>query len=788
MKRSKKSVVYFILLLALITAFLFGFYGKIIISPNSYLFNSKGDGIKSYYTYAYYIQDNKSFINFEGMNYPYGDNFTYTDCHPFLSFLLKLLHPVFPGLSTYSIGILNLWMILSLGLTVIVLYFLFRELKVNHLLSALGAMGVMALSPQIFRITGHYALSYSFFIPLTIYLLVLFEKGIKRKRIFFFILFSIFFYFTIHAYLGMVAATLVLAYLAINILAELIRQRKISVKKQLLLFLSAVTPVLAYYLFVKITDTHIGRTTNPWGISEYHAELGSVFLPVISPLDKIKNALFPGVLQPWEGWSYIGLATTLILFLFIVFSIANSVKTKSLTLNKNLVENMTLRQLFIASIFILVFSLYVPFRWHGFERMINNFDFIKQFRSIGRFAWVFYFVSTIMIICITEKWVQWLLRKKMRIPAYILIMVIPLTLFGEGFYHHSYVSKEVIQSPNMFDNKQLPETLRKDIESVNIFHYQAILPFPFFCIGSENYGKTADEKIYKLTFLFSYYTKLPVIGGSMSRSSINETKNIMQLMASNFYSKNIRNDLPNDKPFLIICLNGYIDKTETDYLEKAALLVHRDEYNIYEINPEAFFENTAAKEIEKFNSVKNNLLEKDGFLVSDTSLYFKFIDFGNESSGISFEGTNGCYSGLQKDYNTLFSIETGKLSLNKKYTARFWMYNEGENYGQDCLGGMIFFQRKIGDQLEWLQPYANATNSHEINGNWSMVEISFENTDINASYDLVLKGSDIAEKTIYIDDLLFYDNDLTIYKVYDFRNKTTLFHNNHWIDFPARNR
>ncbi|HNW69825.1 MAG TPA: hypothetical protein PKI01_05455 [Bacteroidales bacterium] len=788
MKRSKKSVVYFILLLVLITAFLFGFYGKIIISPNSYLFNSQGDGIKSYYTYAYYIQDNKSFINFEGMNYPYGDNFTYTDCHPVLSFLLKLLHPVFPGLSTYSIGILNLWMILSLGLTVFVLYFLFRELKVSHLLSALGAMGIMALSPQIFRITGHYALSYSFFIPLTIYLLVLYEKGLKRKKISIFIAFSILFYFTIHAYLGMVAATMVLAYMVINILAELIRQRKITVKKQLILFLSAVLPVLAYYVFVKITDTHTGRTTNPWGISEYHAELGSIFLPVISPLDKIKNALFPGVLQPWEGWSYIGLITTLVLVLFLLFSIVSSIKTKSVSLNKNWVENITLRQLFVASIFILIFSLYVPFRWHGFERMINYFDFIKQFRSIGRFAWVFYFVSTILIICTAEKWFQWLIRKKMRIPAYILIMAIPLSLFGEGFYHHAYVSKGVIQSPNLFDNKQLPETLRKDIESVNIYHYQAILPFPFFCIGSENYGKTADEKIYKYTFLFSYYTNLPIIGGSMSRSSIPETKNIMQLMGSNFYKKNIRNDLPNDKAFLIVCLNGFTDNTEAGYLEKAALLVHRDEYSLYEINPAAFFENTATNEIEKFNSEKNKLLEKDGFLVSDTSLYFKFIDFENENPVISFEGSNGCYSGLQKDYNILFSIEKGKLPLNKKFTARFWMYNEGKNYGQDCLSGMFFFQRKIGDQLEWLQPFAHATNSHEINGNWSMVEISFENTDANASYELVLKGSDIAEKTIYIDGLLFYDNDLTIYKVYDFRNRTTLYHNNHWIDFPESSR
>jgi len=393
MENKKKAVVYFVLLLVLIAAFLFGFYGKILIHPNSYLFNSQGDGIKSYYTYAYYIQDNRSFINFEGMNYPYGENFTYTDCHPFLSFLLKIIHSIFPGSSRYNIGILNFWMILSLGLTAIFLFFLLREVKVNPLLCVLGAMGIMALSPQIFRITGHYALSYSFVIPLTIYLLLVFERGPKRFRTGVLLALCILFFFTIHAYLGMVAATTLLLYLLVNTISKLIFEKKISIKKQSLLFISAILPIVVYYLFVKITDTHTGRTTNPWGISEYHAELGSVFLPVAPPFNFIKKILFPKALQPWEGWSYIGLITTIVLVLFVVFSIVYSIKNKSLSLNKKWVDSSVLRQLFIVSLFILIFSLYVPFRWHGFERLINYFDFIKQFRSIGRFAWVFYYLS-----------------------------------------------------------------------------------------------------------------------------------------------------------------------------------------------------------------------------------------------------------------------------------------------------------------------------------------------------------------------------------------------------------
>ena len=61
---NKKSVVYFLVLIVAVTVFLSIFYGKVIMSPNSYLFNLTGDGIKNYYTYAYFIENNQSNTKF----------------------------------------------------------------------------------------------------------------------------------------------------------------------------------------------------------------------------------------------------------------------------------------------------------------------------------------------------------------------------------------------------------------------------------------------------------------------------------------------------------------------------------------------------------------------------------------------------------------------------------------------------------------------------------------------------------------------------------------------------
>ena len=65
--------------------FVYIFYSPILISPNHHQFSDKGDAIKNYYTYAYYINNNSDAINFEGLNYPYGEHFLYTDGTPGLS-------------------------------------------------------------------------------------------------------------------------------------------------------------------------------------------------------------------------------------------------------------------------------------------------------------------------------------------------------------------------------------------------------------------------------------------------------------------------------------------------------------------------------------------------------------------------------------------------------------------------------------------------------------------------------------------------------------------------------
>ena len=420
------------------------------------------------------------------MNYPYGEHFMYTDCHPILVIPLKFLADYFPCIIEYQIGILNSLMILSILLTAIVLLLLFYELNIHYLLAALGAFGITVLSPQIFRLTGHFALSYSFMIPLVILLLIKYTNKSKNSYLAILTALILISFFT-HAYLGMIATVLVLTYAFLDFLIS----TKKSIIKPIPIFISSAFPLGVFYFFVKLTDTHTGRTTNPWGIFDNHADPITVFLPTHPPFKFIKNWLFPTTDQSWEGWAYIGIFTILALLFYTFIFLKTLIKNQKLQFDTFWVDNKIVRTLLLSGFVILAFSMLLPFRL-GMKELLEYIEPIKQFRSIGRFAWVFYFTSTIFLIDVTNTLVQYLINRKKVLFGYTLLILIPVSLAVEGLAYHSEVSKTITQSPNLFDRFQLDQQFQQDLNTINSKDFQAIIPFPYYYIGSENFGKSPD--------------------------------------------------------------------------------------------------------------------------------------------------------------------------------------------------------------------------------------------------------------------------------------------------------
>jgi hypothetical protein len=750
-------------------AFVLCFYSDAFFSPNSYLFSNSNDGIKNYYTYAYHIKNNKSVTNFEGLNYPYGENFLYTDCHPILVSTLRTLATFFQSVETHAIGILNSLLLLAIILSAYILFLLLRELQVNHFLAFLGAIAITALAPQIFRIQGHFALSYSFAIPLTLLLLLRYLKGIKpQKQLLFLILFNALLLF-VHAYLGIICISILVAYF----LVEGILTRFKKAKTWKLLFSAGISMVP--FLGVKeATDFHKFRTDNPYGFFEYYADVDTILLPNQGPWQEFLFPFLPHFTQTWEGWAYIGLGTVLLLP-FIAFHFLKNFNN-SLT--------FSLSKILLASLLLLLFSFGIPFRF-GLENVLEYLPFLKQFRSIGRFAWVFYFVISLSAFYLLTVWSEKIESKTGKI---LLMLSLPLLMLAESLPYHSTIGSDISNVRNSFKKSNLDHELAALIEQINPLEFQAIVSIPFYNIGSENYQKEASTETYLNSMLLSYHTTLPLTSAHSARSSLLESRNAMQFFAPSFYQKAIQKDLPSILPFLVLLAkNEPIENAEKNLLKPVQWIKETVNLSVGLLPYDAVFKNTAQREIDAFTK-DSSLVESIGFLLSDSSKYFYTPKFNSDEITVSGKkeqfGSNKSKVINQQEQNKLLELASSTLQTTNRYEASIWVSSNAINQGQDDLNHLEFVvveKNKNGTPVQSINQKIMSTFVH-FEG-WSLVQLQFSPLTNNGKFEFYLNGNSPQPNQSFAADLLIRDVGLDVFKILE-GNKakpTVLYKNNHRI-------
>lgn len=757
-------------LAGLLLFFLVFFYGKVLWSPNSYLFNASGDGVKNYFTLVSQIKTS-SYVQSSAMNYPYGESFMYLDCHPVFTIIIKSVSKVIPFVAEYSIGIINTLMILSIAISAWFLYLIFRHFSVRPFVAVIAAFSIAVLSPQLFRITGHFALGYSFFIPLTWYMYLRFQDSEKKWKWSVLICLNALFWFFTHAYPGMIIVAFLLTCFIID---GILSYRKKFLNAQFWgnCFIQTLLPLFIFWGYIKLTDTHTGRTKNPYGFMESTSSFDAVFLPNHEPLKPILSTYIE-MEQNWEGWAYIGIGSVLGIVIFIGYLLYKLIRRQSFSLS----ESGLSRQLIVtvtASFVILLISWGYPFRWN-MEDLLDKFSIIKNFRGIGRFAWVFYFVITVASVTFIFHFFR---TSKKPLLSATPALLISLTFLAEGIPYHKEVSGLLTLTPNYFDEKHLDKEWKEVLHEIDFSKYQAIIPLPFYHIGAENFGKEGTDRIYWGSMLLGYHSGLPLTANHSGRTSIWETKNIMQMISPVFYKKEIEKDIKDSRPFLIIYSNEELLECEQDLLLRSKEVLKNKEFTFYEISKQDLFSTNTTKWFDDFKASKEQMISKNGFLLntSDSTSYLHFDSYDEKPEKITFS-KNGAFTCNKKDYTILKQFEKGELKSGKEYVASFWLYTDGYNYGQDIPNGLLFYQVQYSeDQLEWTV-VKNVDAGLNVNGNWSLIEIKFSLTDSQYDSSIVLKGDNRSKIRWHIDDLLIREADVDVYRM----QNDELFFNNHRI-------
>jgi hypothetical protein len=733
------------------------FYGRIIISPDSYLFSDSGDGIKNYYTPGYYTKYEKG-IHFSGMNEPYGEHIIYTDNQPAISSSVVLLKNIFPGIEDHMIGILNILMLFSILISVFFIYKILKKLNLPEWYAVIASLLIGFLSPQIARMAGHYALAYCCYIPVLWYVFINYFNGENKIRTSLWIIFVITLFSFIHPYYGLMGVLFFLAYSLVHVLFN-----TTGFKNILLAFfkhaLVGIIPLLIFSLWMSLTDHVTDRPSNPWGFYAYRAFFEGVFLPGESPFLDVWNYFIRIRKIDFESKAYVGFAASLVLLFTLIRWIKYLVNKKyKRILRMSLPSFLTVS--FWTGVLVLLFSMGIPFIW-GMDFLLDIITPLKQFRSLGRFAWVFYYIYTVYAAYYIFLIYRRLCINKFDTIAVFILFFLTFSWALDAYALNHYVSKLIHNKhQNAFTDEYKLKLTEAGYQPEN---FQAILPLPYYLIGSEKVGSLRDHKTESESMKASYAMHLPMIGGSASRTSLEQSKKLAGIISDPLINKPILKDLKNDKPLLLIVnKNAQLFFSECILIKNAKYIMEYESMSYYSLPLSAFNNEFQKEAITMLNY--STLLRKGNNFLTDGDPSRVIIKHYDEPDHKNFFYGNG--SMYVKEGS--FELFNGAM-IPGKYEISFWVMIDPET-----LLPVFHYQQMDSAGNTIAETNFRASDSYDIVDNWVRVNYTFKIGE-NQKVNLFLKGENYR-----VDELMIRLQDQ---KVFNNINDSTFFYNN----IPVKN-
>lgn len=768
MKRMKHRG--FWITVAFSTLLLFVYYGTVLRAPGHYMFNTEGDGLKNYFSFAWHAEHDTTMITFSGMNYPFGEHIDYPDAQPLQSNAWRMLCKAFPVMLPQTVAVINLLMLLSLVLCSVFLYGILRELSVPDLAAAVFAVLISFMAPQVLRGTqAHYALAYAWAIPSAIWLMLRQWRSMRpdcwAAAMFLIIVCWLF----THVYLGFIAAVLVLL---CGILAFLLRtgNRRASFG----MVVAPLLSLLAFWAWQKLTDTHLDRTLHPTGFFKYQMSFSTLFAPDIlfaSPLWS-KVIGLPGF-RLAEGWSYIGLGT-LTVFLVVAFLFIRSLFGKTVRSFMEAFFPPKMAIMLVAGLLMLLLAFGLPFDpWC--KECLWHTPVLGQFRAPARFGWAFYFVITIWAARST--WMLWRRSAEggVRAAGSVLLFLVVGLFISDVHYLNRYVSKRIVDQPNYFDLQQLPADMKAVVIAAKKVPATALVTLPYFHNGGEEFMIPADEAGLLVGQTVAQHTGFPLMTSSLTRTGLGEVRELIQGMGPGWYPKAIGARFHPQDTILIILSGSSMGKYDRSTMEHAHELMRSGPYTLLTITAGELFANRADGIVQHFEAKRDSLYRSGDWYFSRPDTFL--LNDGFERVPATHVRTGqGAFSGLKRDFNVLAHLPEGVLDTGITYLASFWYYNCGPMRCH-AFAGIDDFDPEAGTGI-W-DHYTDPRFARTIEGDWSMVELPFRAGGKNHELRLFITGEPYYQDSIWVDDLSIRVADVDVYRVDSVGGK--LWYNGHWV-------
>lgn len=755
LKPKRDLLLLFLLNITCSACFFYPVLGKL----NTVLMSIGGDGIKNYFCYLYYIRYDRG-THFTGMNYPFGENILFTDNMPLLAWSIIQLKTWFPGIADYGLVLMHSTFLISYFLCSFYLYKILRLFRVNGWWAVLSAVFIAYFSPQFFRLLAHFSLGLTCFFPMIIYWIMQYERSRKPKYLLYFFILTVLFTF-LHVYYLAFTLVLTLAYSFAYCIGKHSSLLK-KVKYVAPLLATAAVAVLPLKGYLLLTDKVTDRPANPYGYGGAAATGADILTSDYNFIGANAFAWLFGNTNSWtEGYAYIGLVTILVL-LYLVFRTFKSFFLRLRKRKKVPAHPVrSYRVWLITASFLLPFSMGVPFIW-GMDFLLDWIPVFKQFRSIGRFAWIFYYLSMIYAAIFLYR-----LFHYMRIRGYVKtrITLTILVIAMWAIEWNGYGQKLRAESSNAPANylkftaasgTEWPVWLKQ--KGYSSSYFQGLIGLPYTHIGSEKLGLQEDyNSVILCGAEIACATGLPMTDVMLSRTSWSQTFANLRLVDGALAHKPIVSRF-NDKLFLVfVCPGIPLTTGEEELIQHAQYIGTKGTVKLYTLDMKAM-----VKEEERYadslRKVVGSLPQQEGLLLPGTTAFRYSNHFDQYTDPHAFTG-KGALPAPPEESKELVTIEVSHPANDSVFVCSAW-FRCRMNLPQ--MPYLSFTQYDVQEKVV-LQGDIQAAKSTYIIGDWFKAEGVMHIGRQVHKIKLEVHGG--SKRFIAFDELLIYPkNSIYFYK------------------------
>jgi len=399
-----------------------------------------------------------------------------------------------------------------------------------------------------------------------------------------------------------------------------------------------------------------------------------------------------------------------------------------------------------SALLTLLFSMCIPFKW--VPGLTDLFPMIKQFRALGRFNWVFYYV-----FCVFS--VSYLLSQinKTSLPQYLKngsIALLVFLWFSEGMAH-------LLNSSNpWYPNDKLEATDANYFSHFNnskfsVDDFQCILPLPYFAQSGDKLlferGYSAVSEAIKC----SHHTGIPLVNSLGPRNSLHQSLSGIQLIGHRSIPKIRINDFDN-RSILLLCTTEEKNDAEINIINHATQF-YSDEYiSLYALPPYFFYHSN--QDWINFAQAQLENLDCSEMICTENPELIYFNSYQDESTkGIDAWGGS-------------FAAKKGKhligytpLLKETTYQGGIWMFIDGRKNDMPHLEYEII-------QTQGVEKHRiNTRSSYDIYKNWVKIPFSFEPFNEDVLIKFFVSG-----QSIQVDQLIVYPAGQDVFCLFEGEN------------------